>query len=78
MIDIQEDRKENQTNVRKTILICDDELDLLLMFQIHLESQYEVLTVESATAYFDKVTDQKKKKQKIDLVLLDYKLRYFR
>jgi hypothetical protein len=57
MIDIQEDRKENQTNVRKTILICDDELDLLLMFQIHLESQYEVLTVESATAYFDKVTD---------------------
>lgn len=57
MIDIQEDRKENQTNVLKTILVCDDESDLLLMFRIHLESQYIVLTVESGKTYFDNVTD---------------------
>jgi hypothetical protein len=57
MIDIQEDRKENQTNVLKTILVCDDESDLFLMIRIHLEPQYIVLTVESGKTYFDKVTD---------------------
>jgi DNA-binding response OmpR family regulator len=60
--------------VRKSILVCDDESDLLLMFQIHLESQYNVLTVVSGRECIDKINEVKKKNEKIDLVLLDYKL----
>jgi DNA-binding response OmpR family regulator len=60
--------------VRRSILVCDDEADLLLMFQIHLESQYNVLTVMSGRQCIDKINELKKKNEKIDLVLLDYKL----
>jgi DNA-binding response OmpR family regulator len=60
--------------VRRSILVCDDESDLLLMFQIHLESQYNVLTVVSGRECIDKIHDLKIKNEKIDLVLLDYKL----
>lgn len=60
--------------VRRSILVCDDEADLLLMFQIHLESQYNVLTVVSGRQCIDKINELKKKNEKIDLVLLDYKL----
>jgi DNA-binding response OmpR family regulator len=60
--------------VRKSILVCDDESDLLLMFQIYLESQYNVLTVVSGRECIDKINEIKKKNEKIDLVLLDYKL----
>lgn len=60
--------------IRRSILVCDDESDLLLMFQIHLESQYNVLTVVSGRECIDKINELKKKDEKIDLVLLDYKL----
>ena len=59
---------------RKTILVCDDETDLLLMFRIHLESRYNVLTVDSGKACIDKLIDHKNKNEKVDLLLLDYKL----
>jgi DNA-binding response OmpR family regulator len=59
---------------RKSILVCDDESDLLLMFQIHLESQYNVLTVVTGKECIDRVSELKKKNEMIDLVLLDYKL----
>jgi DNA-binding response OmpR family regulator len=61
-------------SIRRSILVCDDESDLLLMFQIHLESQYNVLTVVSGKECIDKVNELKKKNEMIDLVLLDYKL----
>lgn len=60
--------------IRRSILVCDDESDLLLMFQIHLESQYNVLTVVSGRECIDKIIELKRKDEKIDLVLLDYKL----
>jgi CheY-like chemotaxis protein len=59
---------------RKTILVCDDEADLLLMFRIHFESRYNVLTVDSGKACIDKLIDRKNKNEKVDLLLLDYKL----
>lgn len=68
----KEGRAENFS--RKTILVCDDETDLLLMFRIHLESRYNVLTVDSGKACIDKLIDRKNKNEKVDLLLLDYKL----
>ena len=69
------DRGEHiRHSVRKTILVCDDETDLLLMFRIHLESQYNVLTVDSGKSCVDTILDCKNKNKGIDLLLLDYKL----
>lgn len=69
-----QDREDVQLSVQKTILVCDDETDLLLMFRIYLESQYKVLTVDSGTSCIDTILDHKNKNEEIDLLLLDYKL----
>lgn len=73
---VQGELKGNDINNtgKKTILVCDDEPDLLLMFRIHLESRYNVLTVDSGKACIDKLIDHKNKNEKVDLLLLDYKL----
>ena len=74
MMGIQDRGEDIRHSVRKTILVCDDETDLLLMFRIHLESQYNVLTVDSGKSCVDTILDCKNKNEEIDLLLLDYKL----
>jgi CheY-like chemotaxis protein len=71
---VQKKRGRIDNLTRKTILVCDDETDLLLMFRIHLESRYNVLTVDSGKACIDKLIDRNNKDEKVDLLLLDYKL----
>jgi CheY-like chemotaxis protein len=56
---------------KKTILICDDELDLLQLFELILKLKYDVISVDSGKACIDMYI---KKKNKIDLILLDYRL----
>ena len=67
-------REDVQHSEQKTILVCDDETDLLLMFRIYLESQYNVLTVDSGQSCIATILDHKNKNEEIDLLLLDYKL----
>ena len=56
-------------------MICDDEIDLLEMFQIALSAEYEVFTVDSGKDCIEKYFEQKKVKgKKIDILLLDYRL----
>ena len=74
MLGSQDIRQDVQRSVQKTILVCDDETDLLLMFRIYLESQYKVLTVDSGKSCIDTILDLKNKNEEIDLLLLDYKL----
>jgi response regulator RpfG family c-di-GMP phosphodiesterase len=74
MMASQDTKEDVQRSVQKTILVCDDEMDLLLMFRIYLESQYKVLTVDSGQACIDTILDHKNKNEEIDLLLLDYKL----
>jgi DNA-binding response OmpR family regulator len=71
---ISKQTQHSDKRIRRSILVCDDESDLLLMFQIHLQSQYNVLTVVSGRECIDKINELKKKNEKVDLVLLDYKL----
>ena len=60
---------------KKAIMICDDEIDLLEMFQIALSAEYEVFTVDSGKCCIEKYFEQKKVKgKKIDILLLDYRL----
>ena len=63
-------------NKKKTIMICDDESDLLEMFQIALGKDYETLTADSGNDCIEKYFEEKKLNgKKIDILLLDYKIR---
>lgn len=59
---------------RKTVLICDDELDLLYLFKSALEPTYQVLVVDSGRDCIEKFLEEKHKGKKVDVLLLDYKL----
>ncbi|MDQ4015882.1 MAG: response regulator [Thermoproteota archaeon] len=60
---------------KKTIMICDDEIDLLEMFKVALSEEYEILTANSGKNCIEKYFEEKKvKNKKIDILLLDYRL----
>src|SRR5919199_4961683 len=59
---------------RRTVMICDDEADLLYLFKSVLEPSYHVLAVESGRSCIEKFIDEKKKGKNVDVLLLDYKL----
>lgn len=61
-------------SVRKTVMICDDEADLLYLFRSALEQTYNVLAVESGKSCIEKFIEYKQKGKKVDVLLLDYKL----
>jgi DNA-binding response OmpR family regulator len=59
----------------KTILIYDDEIDLLEMFQLALSAEYEILTADCGKDCIGKYFEENKVKgKKIDILLLDYRL----
>jgi CheY-like chemotaxis protein len=66
--------QERRSISKRTVLICDDERDLLLMFAIELRTKYNVLTAKSGEECIKKYLDAKRSGRKIDLILLDYKL----
>jgi CheY-like chemotaxis protein len=59
---------------RKTVMICDDEVDLLYLFKYALEPNYDVLIVDSGKDCIEKFVEEKHKGKKVDILLLDYKL----
>ena len=59
---------------KKTIMICDDEPDLRLLFGQILGSKYNVILVESGENCIEKYIEEKSRGNKIHLILLDYRL----
>jgi response regulator RpfG family c-di-GMP phosphodiesterase len=59
---------------RKTVMICDDEPDLLSLFGKALESKYNVILVSRGEDCIEKFIEEKNRGNKIHLILLDYKL----
>jgi response regulator RpfG family c-di-GMP phosphodiesterase len=59
---------------KKTVMICDDERDLLQLFGLALKSKYNVILVGSGEDCIDKYIDEKSRGNKIHLILLDYRL----
>src|ERR687898_2029516 len=55
-------------------MVCDDDQELLRLFQLALEPIYDVLPVSSGKACLDKYNEEKNKGNKIDVLLLDYRL----
>jgi CheY-like chemotaxis protein len=59
---------------KKTIMICDDERDVLEFFGLVFESRYDVMMVDSGKDCIEKYIKEKNMGNKIDLILLDYRL----
>ena len=59
---------------KKTIMICEDEPDVLLSFEIILKSKYNIIMVDSGEECIKKYIEELKRGNKIHLILLDYKL----
>ena len=59
---------------KKTVMVCDDEPDLRLLFGQILGSKYNVILVESGENCIEKYIEEKNRGNKIHLLLLDYKL----
>lgn len=59
---------------KPTVLICDDEADLLAMYAAALKKQYNVLTASSGKACIEKYMEYTLRGKKIDVMLLDYRL----
>jgi response regulator RpfG family c-di-GMP phosphodiesterase len=59
---------------KKTVMICDDERDLLELFGLVLNIKYNVILVSSGEDCIDKFIDEKSRGNKIHLLLLDYRL----
>jgi response regulator RpfG family c-di-GMP phosphodiesterase len=55
-------------------MICEDEPDVLLSFELMLKSKYNILLVDSGEECIAKYIEEINQGNKIDLVLLDYKL----
>ena len=64
----------NPAPEKKTIMICDDERDLLQLFGLALGSKYNVILVESGENCIEKYVEEKSLGNKIHLILLDYRL----
>jgi CheY-like chemotaxis protein len=70
-------RQENyndKTPDKRTIMICDDEQDVLQLFGQALKSKYNTILVSSGEECIDRFMKEKNQGNKIHLILLDYKL----
>jgi DNA-binding response OmpR family regulator len=56
------------------MMICEDDQDLLKLFGIAFKSKYNVILVSSGKDCIEKFIKEKNLGNKIDLILLDYKL----
>jgi CheY-like chemotaxis protein len=59
---------------KKTVMIRDDERDLLELFGLALKSKYNVIQVSSGEDCIEKFIEEKGRGNKIHLILLDYRL----
>jgi CheY-like chemotaxis protein len=59
---------------KKTIMICDDEIDLLNLYKKSLELDYDVIIVDSGKDCIERYIEEKHNGRQIHVLLLDYKL----
>jgi response regulator RpfG family c-di-GMP phosphodiesterase len=58
----------------KKVMICDDELDVLRAYKIALNSRFDVLTASSGSECLETYSKAVGSEQKVDVVVLDYRL----
>ena len=63
-----------QVSAKKTVMICDDEIDILKLYKRALERDYDVIIVDSGKDCIERYIAEKHSGKKIHVLLLDYKL----
>jgi response regulator RpfG family c-di-GMP phosphodiesterase len=76
MNNIQKSTYDHDKMVTKerTIMICDNEPDILLSFEAILKSKYNIITVDSGQECIKKYIEELNQGNKIHLIVSDYKL----
>jgi CheY-like chemotaxis protein len=59
---------------RKSVMICEDDPDLLRVYRLALRSKYDVMTVSSGKECIEKYSEMVQNGKKVDALLLDYRL----
>jgi len=59
---------------KKTMMICEDEPDIRLLFGLVFGSKYDIILVDSGEDCTERFIEEKNRENKIHLILLDYKL----
>ena len=59
---------------KKTVMICEDEPDVLLSFEIMLKSKYNIMLVDSGEECIARYIEEINRGNKRDFGLLDYRL----
>jgi CheY-like chemotaxis protein len=62
-------------SMKKTVMICDDDNDLLQLYKLALNSKYDILTASSGKECIERFIQHKREDKNIDLLLLDYRLK---
>lgn len=60
---------------KKTVMICEDDPDILRLYGLALKPQYNVILVDSGEECIKRYIKERKRHNKIHLLLLDYKIR---
>jgi response regulator RpfG family c-di-GMP phosphodiesterase len=64
----------NPSPEKKTVMICDDERDLLQLFGHAVRSKYNVILVSSGEECIERFVEETNRGNKIHLIILDYRL----
>ena len=64
----------NPAPEKKTVMVCDDERDVLQVFNLVLESKYNMILTSSGEECVARFIEEKNRGNKIHLILLDYRL----
>jgi CheY-like chemotaxis protein len=59
---------------KKTVMVCDDERDMLQVFELALKSKYNVILASSGEECVARFIEEKTQGNKVHLILLDYRL----
>jgi CheY-like chemotaxis protein len=65
---------QNFETEQKTVMICDDDPDLLNLFGMVFKSKYNVILVSSGKDCIERFIEENNRGNKIHLILLDYRL----
>jgi DNA-binding NtrC family response regulator len=65
---------DTSASMKKTVLICDDDIDLLRVYRLALRSRYNIFTASSGNECVEKFSEMIQSGRKVDALLLDYRL----
>ena len=68
------DYKAKDSDKKPTVMICDDEADILRLYSKFIRQRFNVLTASSGESCLTQYRKEKEQGRKIDVLVLDYRL----